>query len=239
MSFLKKLFSKKEQKQEEDRGINLGESVYPILKTATDPLLQIGKNTDQALSTYEIAEDLRLLIGLDVGDQFQYLKQSDLEKFGFSQRDLINAAYHNIGPRLQQELKVGQSRFSQGEHMFYEFLFDPNHLGALILMDEVWKQMALDKLKLKAVVAAMPAKNILMFSDLFDLPSTVNMYQTNKLVYEASKEDNIEFSENLYIRLGANNWKIYDMPNVDHTQLLRELDIDPSDFPSDFGQWAN
>lgn len=233
MSFFKKLFGKNETEdkksldtpiseiQKERQGsVNIGQSIYPIIKRKDDPKLNLLKG-DQQVLTVDLVEDLFLCFNLDMGNHYEMIQKEFLSKTNLTIEDLKAAAMRNLVNKINKNCKVGVEDFSEGipeAKPFYSVHFDTDLNTSIFLLDDFWENNAKEIAKSDLIAVSMPAKNIIYFSDMRLMESFRTMRPVASHMYKASIEDNIHLTENTYIRKDG-KWILF----LDTEEQLAEL----------------
>jgi len=233
MSFFKKLFGQNETEvkrslntpiseiqKEREGSINIGQSIYPIIKRKDDPKLNLLKG-DQKVLTEELVEGLFLCFNLDMGSHYEMIQQDFLAKTNLKIEDLKAAAMRNLVNKVNQNCKVGLEDFSEGipgAKPFYSVQFDVDLNTSIFLLDDFWENNAKEIVNSDRIAVSMPAKNIIYFSDMRLMESFRTMRPVASHMYKASIEDNIHLTENTYIRKDG-RWVLF----LDTADQLEEL----------------
>lgn len=212
MNIFNKIFKKKEAlsletpideiKKENKNAINIGQNLYPVIKTDNDRKLQLLKNTDPVVCV-PIAEGIVLCFVLDMGNNFEMIQQSFLTKTGLTVEDLKQVAIRNLVNKLNVDCKIITEDLSEkipNAKPFYRVQSNPNFTSAILLVDNFWETTAKEVVKSDIIAISIPAKNILCFSDMRIMESFWTMRGFADYMYKASEKDNIQLTKNTYIR---------------------------------------
>ena len=232
MSFLKKLFGKTETakqsletpieqvKKDREGVVSVGQSIFPVIKADDDPRLKIAAINNPVL-TEKIADGIVLCFVLDMGNNFEMISQKHLEDFGLTHQDIKQVAIRNLVNKVNANCKVGVMDYSfQNPQIkpFYNIEMDNNLNPSMMILDEFWETTAKNIVKSDTIAVSIPAKNILLFSDMKLMESFRTMRPIANQLYDASREDKIELTKNTYIRKNG-KWILF----LDTEEQMAEL----------------
>jgi uncharacterized protein YtpQ (UPF0354 family) len=235
MGFFDKLFGKKEDnqvpsnslntpiaeiKKEREGYLNVGQSIFPIIKNQDDPKINMVFN-EQTILKDELADGIALCYVLDTGNTFEMLSTSHLKNFGLKIDDVRQVAMRNIINKVNENCKIGPMDFSSqipDAKPFYRIEMDNNFNPSMMLLDEFWDTNAKQILNSDTIAVSIPAKNILFFSDLKVMESFRTMKAIASKMYEASIEDGLALTENTYLRIN-DKWILF----LDTEEQMEEL----------------
>ena len=233
MGLFDKLFGKKESnqkpfletpideyKRQQEGGVNVGQSIYPTFKRKDDPKVNMLKGSQDVIKI-DFLDDLYLCFNLDMGDRYEMVQNSLLEKTNLTIDELKGAATRNLINKINANCKVGVEDFSQNipnAKPFYSVKFDNDLNATIFLIDNFWETTAKEITKSDRVAVSMPAKNLIYFSDMRLMESFRTMRPLGKHMFNASKEDGIHLTDKTYIRKGG-KWILF----LDTEEQMAEL----------------
>ncbi|WP_324026492.1 DUF1444 family protein [Maribacter sp. BPC-D8] len=235
MSFLKKLFKKEpvnhkvkkgletpveEIKKEREGYVSIGRSIFPVIKSVDDERIKMSQNKNPIIME-PIAEGIVKCYVLDMGDKFEMISQSHLDQFNFDREIVDNTAMRNLTDRFNERNSVSVQDFSQQNtesKPFYKLEMDANYPPSMMLVDEFWDNTVQQIVKSDTIAVSIPAKNLLFFSDMKLMESFRTMKPVAKHMYDASVQDNIQLTENTYIRKNG-KWILF----LDTPEQMEEL----------------
>jgi uncharacterized protein YtpQ (UPF0354 family) len=234
MSFLKNLFGKKPNEEnqqnieniytqpdkEKDGYINVGKNIFPVIRASGDPIFIVAQRNDNELITDEIAEGLIVAYVLDLANNHEYISKKHLERFLLTHEELKVISLRNLITKIGSTVNIGKLDFSDRNPNFKPFfraIADKSLEPSLMLIDEFWKQ-AEQIVNSTLVAISLPAKNILLFSDMKLMESFRTMRPIAEQQYEKSKPDNTHLTNNTYIRKNG-KWVLF----LDTEQQMAEL----------------
>jgi uncharacterized protein YtpQ (UPF0354 family) len=213
MSFLSKLFGKNqpgnkaldtpidEVKKDREGYVNVGQSIFPIIKSEDDPKIKMPLNNP--VLTEKIADGIVLCYVLDMGDTFEMISQKHLTEFGLTIEDVKKVAMRNLVNKVNANCKIKVMDFSDQNPQikpFYSIHMDNNFNPSMMLIDEFWETNAKEIVKSDTIAVSIPAKNIIFFSDMKLMESFRTMRPVANQMYESSVEDRIQLTKNTYLR---------------------------------------
>ncbi|MEN2403105.1 DUF1444 family protein [Flavobacterium sp. MC2016-06] len=217
MGFLNKLFGKKKEveatpksldtpmadiQKEQEGYVNFGQNIYPIIKNEDDPKIKLTLNTNPIL-TDKLADGIVVCYVLDMGENFIMLAESHLRDFGLTIDEIREVALRNLAVKVNENCQIGVMDFSEnfeGSKPFYRIAMDGNFDPSIMLLDEFWENHPKDITESGIIAVSIPAKNILLFSDLKLMESFRTMRPIANQFYESSVSDGIALTKNTYIR---------------------------------------
>jgi uncharacterized protein YtpQ (UPF0354 family) len=235
MGFFDKLFGKKEAnqttnnsldtpiaeiKKQREGYLNVGQSIFPIIKSQDDPKIKMAISNNPIL-TDAIAEGIVVCYVLDMGDNFEMLSTSHLKDFALTLEDVRKVATRNLIKKVNTNCKVGVMDLSAQNPQikpFYRVEMDNNLNPSMMLLDEFWDTTAKDIAKSDTIAVSIPAKNIILFSDMKLMESFRTMRPVAEQLYESSIQDGIALTTNTYIRKNS-KWVLF----LDTPEQMEEL----------------
>ncbi|MTH17336.1 DUF1444 family protein [Flavobacterium sp. LC2016-01] len=216
MGLLDKLFGKKENKskiqslntpiseikKDREEYINVGQSIFPVIKSIDDPRIKMAANNNPLLVD-PLSDGIVTCYVLDMGDNFEMLSQSHLENFGLSIEDIRQVAQRNFINKVNADCKIGIMDFSEQNPLakpFYKVDIDANFNPSLMLLDEFWETTAKEVTNAEIIAVTIPAKNLLFFSDIKLMESFRTMRPVAENMYDASISEGIALTKNTYFR---------------------------------------
>ncbi|WP_273209891.1 DUF1444 family protein [Runella zeae] len=216
MGLFDKLFGKKENqttrqsldtpisevKKDREEYVNVGQSIFPVIKSVDDPKIKMAANNNPIL-TDQLSDGIVTCYVLDMGNTFEMLSQSHLQNFGLTIDDVRQVAMRNLINKVNTNCQIGVMDFSDQNpeiKPFYRVEMDANFNPSMMLLDEFWESTAKDIVKSDTIAVSIPAKNLLFFSDMKLMESFRTMRPVANQMYEASVSDGIALTTNTYIR---------------------------------------
>jgi uncharacterized protein YtpQ (UPF0354 family) len=185
-----------------ERGyVNVGRSIFPVIKSKSDKMLQIGVD-DSKIITKELCEDACVAYALDTGKQYVYLSNARLREFGIPLEDLEAIALRNLKALTQNGLKMGTLDFSDQNPQikpFYALMLDGNLEPSMMLVDEFWNH-AQTICNDDVIAVSIPARDELFFSPfkLIESFRTMKVFASKR--WDEAVAENRGLSGSLYIR---------------------------------------
>jgi uncharacterized protein YtpQ (UPF0354 family) len=232
MSFLSKLFGKdksdnaqlnksiEEVKKDREGYLNIGQSIFPVIKNEDDPKIKMSL-TGNPILTEKISDGIALCYVLDMGNTFEMISQKHLNDFGLTIQDVKQVALRNLTNKVNLNCKVGVMDLSDQNPQikpFYRVEMDNNFNPSMMLLDEFWETTAKQIVKSDTIAVSIPAKNILFFSDMKLMESFRTMRPVANQMYDSSVQDNIQLTKNTYIRKNG-KWILF----LDTEEQMAEL----------------
>lgn len=234
MGLFDKLFGKKESKpatqsldtpisdvkKDREGYVNVGQSIFPVIKTSDDPRIKMSVNNNPIL-TDPLSEGIVTCYVLDMGDNFEMLSQSHLQSFGLTIEDVRNVAIRNLINKVNANCKIGIMDFSDQNPAikpFFKVDMDNNFNPSMMLLDEFWESTAKNIVKSDTIAVSIPAKNLLFFSDMKLMESFRTMRPVANQMYDASVNDGIALTTNTNIRKNG-KWILF----LDTEEQMAEL----------------
>ncbi len=191
-----------EVKKDREGYVNLGQSIFPVIKSVDDPRIKMAVNNNPLL-TDPLSDGIVTCYVLDMGDNFEMLSQSHLKDFGLTMDDIRQVALRNLVNKVNANCKIGVMDLSDQNPAikpFYSVEMDNNFNPSMMLLEEFWEKTAKDIVKSDTIAVSIPAKNLLFFSDMKLMESFRTMRPVANQMYEASVSDGIALTTNTYIR---------------------------------------
>jgi uncharacterized protein YtpQ (UPF0354 family) len=235
MNIFKKIFSSSRKKEEitdkhikktdyESEGyVNLGKSIYPVLRDKNDAKFSISENINPIIKDNFI-EGVVICYILDIGDNFELISENHLKQFNLTKDDVKNVAYRNLINQINGNIniKVEDYRDKNPEmRPFFSVEFNSNLNPSIMLLDEFWETNAKEITKSDILAVSMPAKNLFYFTTLEDIVSFDTMTYFGNVLYEASLEDNLHLTQNTYVRKNG-KWILCDKTDEQVEELLEK-----------------
>ena len=234
MGIFDKLFSKKETentkkslntpvseiKKDRENYVNLGQSIFPVVKSADDQKIKMSANNNPIL-TDPLCDGIVTCYVLDMGSNFEMLSQSHLRDFSLTIDDVRKVALRNLINKVNSNCKVAimdLSAQNPAVKPFYRVEMDNNFNPSMMLLDEFWESTAKKIVNSDTIAVSIPAKNLLFFSDMKLMESFRTMRPVARQMYEASIGDGIALSTNTYIRKNG-KWILF----LDTEEQMAEL----------------
>jgi uncharacterized protein YtpQ (UPF0354 family) len=235
MGFFDKLFGKKEDnqgnsnslntpiaeiKREREGYLNVGQSIYPIIKNQDDPKIKLVFN-DNTILTDELVDGIVICYVLDTGDTFEMLSTSHLKNFGLKIEDVRQVAMRNLINKVNSNCKIAPMDYSEQipeSKPFYRIEMDNNFNPSMMLLDEFWEANATKILNSDTIAVSIPAKNLMFFSDLKIMESFRTMKAIANKMHEVSIEEGLALTENTYLRING-KWVLF----LDTEEQMEEL----------------
>lgn len=226
MSFLKKLFGKTEQTVEtqptvqpektlEQQGyINLGRSIFPLVRNKTESKFTMTMPKGSELCTKPIAGDLLVVYVVDTEKGFEYFNYGMIEKYGQTFEELEKAGLRNLFDKTDGNLQI-QTIDTKDEQNpdglpFFRIILDGTYDVSLLI-----GQNFLDKMKEvvndEVVAFAAPRKDVLLLSPVTNKLTLTQMAMTaGSLFINATNENNnTSLSNQILIRKNG-QWTAYE-----------------------------
>lgn len=200
--------------------VNVGQSIFPVIKSADDPKIKMSANNNPLLVD-PLSDGIVTCFVLDMGDNFEMLSQSHLKDFGLSIEDVRQVAIRNLINKVNSNCKIGVMDLSDQNPAikpFYRVEMDNNFNPSIMLLDEFWESTAQNIVKSDTIAVSIPAKNLLFFSDMKLMESFRTMRPVANQMYEASVSDGIALTNNTYIRKNG-KWILF----LDTEEQMAEL----------------
>lgn len=191
-----------EVKKDREGYVNLGQNIFPVIKSVDDPRIKMAVNNNPLL-TDPLSDGIVTCYVLDMGDNFEMLSQSHLKDFGLTIDDIRQVALRNLVNKVNANCKIGVMDLSDQNPAikpFYSVEMDNNFNPSMMLIEEFWEKTAKDIVKSDTIAVSIPAKNLLFFSDMKLMESFRTMRPVANQMYEASVSDGIALTTNTYIR---------------------------------------
>jgi len=205
-----------EESQQQPEGyINLGQNIFPVIKTNDDSNIQTTLKSDNPILYDELAEGIIVTYGIDLEDRIEMVAQSHLKNSGLSHRDIKLVAERNIRLKINQNCQVSRLDLSgqiPEAKPFFQVEMDSSYNPSVMIVNEFWSQA--EKIAGSSLLAvSIPAKNLLFFSNKNEIQSFVAMKAFAQQLYKASKTDHIELTSDTYIRKNG-KWTLF-LENAD------------------------
>ncbi len=191
-----------EYKKQQEGAVNIGQSIYPIFKRKDDPKIHLLKG-EQDIIKIDLLDDLYLCFNLDMGTHYEMIQNDLLQKTNLTIHELKAAALRNLVNKINLGCRVGTEDFSENipqAKPFYSIQFDSNLNAMMFLVDDFWETTAQQIVKSDRIAIAMPAKNLIYFSDMRLMESFRTMRPVATHMFNASIEDGIHLTDKTYIR---------------------------------------
>ena len=176
--------------------VSIGRSIFPVIKTADDSQIQRAIQRSNPLITSEISEGLVVCYVRETADNLELVTEAHLGPFLMSREDIIKAAKRNLAERAKESMRT---RTMNPDNPFYRGILDKKFDSSLMVIDEFW-EIATDFVKSEKLAVSIPARNIILFSS----PEVVESFEAMRLAastfYEESIKDELQLTENIYIR---------------------------------------
>ncbi|NBA73995.1 DUF1444 family protein [Emticicia sp. ODNR4P] len=201
--------------------INLGQSIFPVIKRADDPKVNINSISAGEILKDPIAEEIVVCYVIDMGENFEFITTKHLLSFGLTFDDIRDAGRRNLINRVNEDCKISIMDYSSSNPAikpFYRLEFDSNLNPSIMLLDEFWESSIKEIIDIDTIAVTIPAKNIIFFSDMKVMESFRTMRPISKKFYEASILDKVELSTNTYIRKNG-KWILF----LDTDEQMAEL----------------
>jgi uncharacterized protein YtpQ (UPF0354 family) len=212
MSFLSNLFGKskpskldlpiEEVKKDREEYLNVGQSIFPIIKSEDDPKIKLLPNNNPIL-TEKISDGILLCYVLDLGNTFEMISQKHLNDFGLTIQDVKQVAIRNLINKVNTNCKIAVMDLSDQNPKikpFYRIEMDNNFNPSMMLLDDFWESTAKNIVKSDTIAVSIPAKNLIFFSDMKVMESFRTMRPVAAQMFDASVQDGIQLTKNTYIR---------------------------------------
>lgn len=233
MSIFKKIFGSKQTEKtadelikktdfESEGYINLGKSIYPVLRDINDVKLAISEGINPIIKDAFI-DGIVVCYILDSGDNFELISENHLKQFHLTKDDVKSVAFRNLINQINSNIKIKVEDHTAKNPDMRPFLsveFNTNLNPSIMLLDEFWETKAKEITKSDILAVAMPAKNLFYFTTLEDIVSFDTMTYFGKVLYEASIEDNLHLTKNIYVRKNG-NWILCDKTDEQIEELLK------------------
>lgn len=235
MSILKKLFGSSNNTKatiekeihktnyESDGYLNLGQSIFPVLRAKTDSKLLISEKVNPILKDNFI-DDIVVCYVLDIGENFELISENHLKKINLTIDNIKEVASRNLINQFNENIKISvQDHRDKNTEMrpFLSIEFNSNLNPSVMLLEEFWEKKAPEILKSETIAISMPAKNIFYFTSLEDIVSFDTMTYWGNILYEASIEENLQLTKNSYIRKNG-KWILWDNTEQHLEKLLKK-----------------
>lgn len=163
-------------------------------------VLQVSEDDQPAAKPF--AKGLLTCYLVDTGSQFRYVQQRHLRAAGWTLEGLHAHAVDNLAAFAH--LKTTLRDYGS----FYAVFVDGNFEASLLAVAAFWKSVTERTRAGQEIVAAVPARDILAFSNTGSPEGIMNLRQTIARVYP--KGDHL-ISNRLYRRTG-NGWVVFEEP---------------------------
>jgi len=218
MGFLRKIFGKTEQPVEtqqstvqpektlEQQGyINLGRSIFPLVRNKTGSKFTMQMPKGSELCTKPIAGDLLVVYVVDTEKGFEYFNYGMVERYGQTFEELEKAGLRNLFDKTNGNLQI-QTIDTKNESNpdglpFYRIILDGMYDVSLLIV-----QNFLDKMKEVAkddvVAFAAPRKDVLLLSPASNKLTLTQMGLTAGSLYinAVNENNNTALSNQILIR---------------------------------------
>jgi len=235
MGFFDRLFGKKEEqstkysldtpiedfKKEREGYVNVGQNIFPIIKSEDDPKINLSASIAGAVLKDSFADGIVVCYVLDMGDNFEMLTTKHLINFGLTIEDVRQVATRNLVNKVNTKCQVGVMDLSDSSPKakpFFRLDMDNNFNPSMMLLDEFWDESAKEMVKSDTIAVSIPAKNILLFSDMKLMESFRTMRPVANQLYESSISDGIALTKNTFIRKNG-KWVLF----LDTPEQMAEL----------------
>lgn len=152
---------------------------------------QVAGITDETRPIVEnLVGDLVLTYAIDLGDNFEMVSASSLEKFKIQQQNLISLAKYNALPALR-------SVKTRSDGVVYELTAPDNMAACSIIFPQLWQQI--EQQVGGPVIALFPHRDFVFFARE-DQPTAVGEF--NKIISQVNFNQTHALSKLIYRRTG-------------------------------------
>jgi uncharacterized protein YtpQ (UPF0354 family) len=235
MGFFKKLFGKTENQPEnksnvlydtdlERQGyINLGKSIFPLVRNKNESKFTIQMPAGSELCTREIAGDLLIVYVVDAGENFQYCNHNMFEKYGLGFQDLEKTGLRNLFAKTDGNLKI-QTIDTKDENNpdslpFFRVILDGVYDVSLLIGENFLDKMQ-ELVNDDTVAFAAPRKDVLLLSPVKNKYTLAQMALTaGSLFINAVNENNNTSLSNYILLRKEGKWIPYENSDSFYTSL--------------------
>ena len=152
------------------------------------------------------------------------ISQKHLNDFGIPFAEIKKSAFRNLSTIFNKGCKlltVDLSEMNPRCKPFYSAQMDRNFNPSLMLIDEVWDNVA-KILKSDLIAVSIPSKDSICFSDMKLMESFRTMTGINEREYKDAEQKNLQLTQNIYVRKNG-KWVLF----LDTPEQMEELWGDP------------
>lgn len=182
--------------------INLGRSIFPVLKREDDEGIKITENINP-LVKIQFIDGLVLCFVIDTGEKLERISQSRLKQYNLDTDIVLNTAIRNLVDKINENLKIRIHDYSSSNpeiKPFYGIEFDSNYNPSIMLIDEFWDTTAKEITKSDLIAVSVPATNIIFMSDFKLMESFRTMIPFASSLYDGSLQERLQLTKDTYIR---------------------------------------
>lgn len=218
MKFLKNLFKTRKSPHSnsstdeiaKEKDTSLHKYIFPVIKSVEDPSIISSANNNPIIKK-NLAEGITICFVLDTESKFEYIHKSHLEKLDLEITELYDISIKNLKSDFYKNNNISKIDLSSDipeAKPFYKVEMNANFPPSMMLIDEFWNKTILNFIKSKTIAVSLPAKNLFFVSDFNDTNSFRAMKIFGEHMYNASIQDSIPLSQNIYLRKD-NEWTLF------------------------------
>jgi len=240
MSFLKKLFGKTEpivqpqqttvqpEKTLEQQGyINLGRSIFPLVRNMTESKFTMEMPKGSELCTKPIAGDLLVVYVIDRETGFEYFNHSMVEKYGQSFEELEKAGLRNLFDKTDGNLQIQTIETKDEKNPdgmpFFRIILDGTYDVSLLIGQNFLNKMK-EVVNDEVVAFAAPRKDVLLLSPASNKLTLAQMGLTAGSLYinAVNENNNTALSNQILIRKNG-QWTAYENSGDEFYSKITDL----------------
>ncbi len=191
-----------EVKRNTEGYVNLGRSIFPVLKREDDEGIKITENINP-LVKIQFIDGIVLCFVIDTGEKLERISQSRLKQYNLDTDIVLNTALRNLVDKINENLKIRIHDYSSSNpeiKPFYEIEFDRNYNPSIMLLDDFWDTTAKEITKSDLIAVSIPATNIIFMSDFKLMESFRTMIPFASSLYDGSLQERLQLTKDTYIR---------------------------------------
>ena len=211
MGLLKNLFGKKksgsqsEGSDQQEGTINIGKSVFPLIRPLQHRELASAKESNRPMVTKELFEDMVITFQMETPHGWLPLDMQTMETTQMPLDDIMGCAMRNLMGRTNSKPDVNtvdlSSKFPAAQP-FYQITFSKDIDSSMLFNNDLFVEIA-KQLETKTLAMCVPACDTVYVADMILMESFRTMKAYSTVLYDQSKAENKECSPSTYILKGG------------------------------------
>lgn len=205
MSFLKKLFGKKDEEKkpgqqqhpgrdlEKEGYINLGKSIFPLVRNKNEPKFNMQMPSGSELCVKPIAGDLLVAYVVDTEKGFEYINTNMLSKYALTFEELEKTGLRNLFNKTEGNLQIQaidtRDEKSPDGAPFFRIILDGTYDVSLLIGQNFLGKMK-EIVKDEVVAFAAPRRDVLLLSPATNKLTLAQMALTAGSLFINATNDN-------------------------------------------------
>lgn len=190
-----------------DSYVNVGQNVYPLIKSYDDPVFI---NRQSPLVARDLNNSLFVVYGVETQGQFILIDQQQLAMMQLTQEQIDEVAIRNIRNLASVRCDVGSKDFTRIDPNlapFFALKTDKPISPSFVLIDEVWEDHMMKIVEDNQLVVAMPSKDDIYFCGFKNQGSFAALRLITEKKYEQAVQEGTQLSNRLFLRRDG-SWQL-------------------------------